>query len=680
MQKLAFVLFFVLWASVGRSQTDPEQKPPVKNADSNAVKVKDSTSITTEKEVRKESLLGKLTKGDNNDKKAKIQDYLIISHKNDTTFVDTTLTIQKEYKFNYLRRDNFGLMPFSNLGQTYNSLTYNFENSNLLPSFGARARHFNYMEIEDINYYRVPTPLTELFYKTAFEQGQLADSFFTINTSPQFNFSIAYKGMRSLGQYQHILTSTGNFRVTTNYTTKNKRYYMRGHIVMQDLLNQENGGLQDDDIENFESGDPDFLDRAIFDPNFENAESILKGKRFHLDHGYNILNKVVKKALPKTLTDSTSTYKLSLHHIISFEDKSFQFDQTRQNSIFGDAFRSSNLRDRTTLEKLYNQFELSYLNNELGDFSINVSNTHYNYGYNKLVVLNEGTITNRLKGNMYAAGGKYRKFYKGFNIQGEAGVNLVGDFTGNYIIGEASYNITDDIFGKVKINHSSKAPNFNTLLYQSNYQNFNWQNGFNNIETQQLAFQIKYKQLVDLTVDYSTISDYVYFKQDETSQVPQAIKAFQNDGTINYLRVKLENEIKVGKFALNNTILYQNVQDDNNVLNVPELTTRNTFYFSSVLFKRAMFLQTGVTLNYFTKYYMNGYNPVLAEFFVQNDKEFGEFPRLDFFINAKIRQTRIYLKAEHFNSAFTGYNYYSAPNYPYRDFTIRFGLVWDFFM
>ena len=164
---------------------------------------------------------GKATKIDKPD--TKIEDYLIISYQNDTTYVDTTLTIKKDYKFNYLRKDNFGLQPFSNMGQTYNTLTNNFESTRLMPQFGARARHFNYMEIEDINYYRVPTPLTELMYKTAFEQGQLADSFFTVNTSPQFNFSIAYKGLRSIGKYQHLLTSTGNFRFTTNYQSKNKK-------------------------------------------------------------------------------------------------------------------------------------------------------------------------------------------------------------------------------------------------------------------------------------------------------------------------------------------------------------------------------------------------------------------------------------------------------------------------
>ena len=149
-----------------------------------------------------------------------------------------------------------------------------------MPSFGARARHFNFMEVDDINYYYVPTPFTELMYKTAFEQGQLLDAFFTVNTSKQFNFSIAYKGLRSLGKYQHILTSTGNFRFTINYKTKNERYSVRAHTVMQDLLNEENGGILNEDIPNFESGNPEFIDRSVFDPAFEDAESVLKGKDF----------------------------------------------------------------------------------------------------------------------------------------------------------------------------------------------------------------------------------------------------------------------------------------------------------------------------------------------------------------------------------------------------------------
>jgi len=51
----------------------------------------------------------------------------------------------------------------------------------------------------------------------------------------------------------------------------------------------------------------------------------------------------------------------------------------------------------------------------------------------------------------------------------------------------------------------------------------------------------------------------------------------------------------------------------------------------------------------------------------------------DYFINAKIKQARLFLKAEHFNSSFTSSNFYTAPNYPYRDFMVRFGIIWNFF-
>ena len=90
-------------------------------------------------------------------------------------------------------------------------------------------------------------------------------------------------------------------------------------------------------------------------------------------------------------------------------------------------------------------------------------------------------------------------------------------------------------------------------------------------------------------------------------------------------------------------------------------------------------MQTGVVFNYFTKYYGNDYNPVIGEFFVQDAKKIGGYPLFDLFVNARIRQTRFYLKAEHINALFSKSDYYSAPNNPYRDFVIRFGLVWNFF-
>ena len=601
-------------------------------------------------------------------KEATIDLYKIISKEHDTTFVDTTLTIDKEYKFNYLRRDNFNVLPFSNIGQTYNTLSYNFKNASLMPIFGARARHFNFMEVEDVNYYYVPTPLTELMFKTAFEQGQLLDAFFTVNTTPQFNFSIAYKGLRSLGKYQHILTSTGNFRFTTNYKTKNGRYNVRAHTVIQDLMNEENGGILDKDLDEFESGNPRFIDRSVFDPAFEDAQSVLKGKRFHIDHYYNIIQQ----------KDSLTQNTLSLGNIVSYESKYYQYEQNSPyTDFFGEAFPSSNLNDKTTLENVYVEANAIYKNKTLGELKFNIGYNKYNYGYNTLVSINGNDITNRLKGNVVSVGGGYKNTIGKFLIQGNFGLNLSGDFDGNFLNGNATFNFNEDTQASATINISSKAPNYNYLLYQSDYINYNWQNTFDNIQTKQLGFEIRSKRLINLDVDYTTVNNYTYFNKPDAEPL---LKPNQYNGTVNYFRARLEKEVKFGKFALNNTLLYQTVIDGANVLNVPDIVARNTFYYANHFFDKALFLQTGITFNYFSKYNMNAYDPILAEFYIQNEKQLGGYPRLDFFINAKVKQTRIFFKLEHFNSSFTGYNYYSSPNTIYRDFSIRFGLVWNFFM
>lgn len=596
---------------------------------------------------------------------AKIQDYKVISYKNDTTFVDTSLTIQKTFKFNYLRKDYFDLVPFNNIGQTFNSLSYDFDSQNVLPNLGARARHYNHMEIEDINYYMMATPFTELFYKTAFEQGQVLDAFFSSNLHPRLNFSIAYKGLRSLGKYQHILTSTGNFRITSNYRTENGRYLARGHIVLQDQLNEENGGIRDEDIVNFESGDPEFLDRSVFDPNFQDAEGILVGRRYFIDQKYNIVMS----------NDSVSKNDLSVGNVTYYKDKYFRFEQSSPNEIFGDAFTNT-IRNRANLEHFYTEGNVKYSNNTIGNVGFNIGYTRISYGYNSIVEVNGERIPNRINDNIVSVGGSYQNQIGKLNINGEATVNISGSFEGSDIRAKVAYDINDDLSVEGGLLQNSRRPNYNFLLHQSDYLGYNWQNDYSNTNTYQLFGHLISKKWFNIDFDYTTVNNFTYFLNDENG----ITKPAQYDQAINYFRLKAMTEIPFGKFVANASVRYQNVLDGEDVLRVPDLNIRGTVYYANQFFKKALYLQTGVTCSYFTEYFMNGYDPVLAEFYIQNERKFGGFPRLDFFVNVKIRQTRIYLIAEHFNSSFTGYDYYSAPNYPYRDFNVRFGLVWNFFL
>ena len=91
------------------------------------------------------------------------------------------------------------------------------QSNGLFPQIGSNAKHYNYLKTSDIDYYHVATPFTELMYRSAFVQGQLLDALFSVNTSPRFNFTIARKGLRSLGNYQHFLSSSSNFRKFSKY-------------------------------------------------------------------------------------------------------------------------------------------------------------------------------------------------------------------------------------------------------------------------------------------------------------------------------------------------------------------------------------------------------------------------------------------------------------------------------
>ena len=592
--------------------------------------------------------------------------FKIISIDNDTTHVDTSLTIQKDYRFNYLRKDIFGLLPFANTGQTYNQLTEFRDFNSVIPKFGARARHYNFMEAKDVNYYYVPTPLTELYFKTVPEQGQQLDAFFTVNTSERLNFSVAYKGVRALGRYRHILTSSGNFRTTLNYQTKNRKYRVKAHFISQDLLNEENGGLTNDALVSYISKEPEFDDRSVLDVNFEDAESTLYGKGLFLDHEYYLLG-----------AQDTVQNKLYFSHRLDYSYKKFQYLQSSAaNTLLGESFQSTNLNDETRFRNLNNTIAVNFDNPVLGKLSGRAGYSSFDYWYDSVFVGEEGVAEDRLEGRLLNVGGSYDNFLAGFNLHGDISFNFGDDFSGNHILASAGYQLDENNFLNFGIKQTSRAPNLNFLLYQSDYVNYNWQNDFDNENAQSLFFELSARLVADISGELTQIQNFTYFSLDDQN----AVKPLQFDGDVRYFKLKAQREFNFGKFALDNTVLYQNVSDGDAVLNLPELVTRNTFYYKDFWFNKALYLQTGLSFRYFSSYQMDAYDPVLAEFYVQNDVEYGNYPVVDFFFNGKVDQARIFFKLENLNFLIDGNNNFSAPRHPHNDFMVRFGLVWNFFL
>ena len=632
-----------------------------------------------------------------------IQDYRIFYFDGSQEFVDTTLNIKKEYSFNYLRKDYFELLPLHNTAQGFNKLGYDFNNEKLKPQMGARAKHFGYMEKEDFPYFEVPTALTELFFKTTLEQGQLLDALITVNTSPRFNFSIAHKGLRSLGNYVSSMTNGTHFRMGTMYTSRDYRYNQRIHFVAQRLDNQINGGLDSLNVYFYEKAIEDFdydgfLDRSRLFTN-EEADNRLKGKRYFIDHNYAV---IMEKS--DTLKNYERKKILTIGHTLNHETKEFAYIDTSPKRFFGD-YSYPFIDDRSKLRVVENDLCALFRDEKIGLVKFGFSHTLWDYVLKtKLYDLQKDNeeiddpIENKtLKKNQLAIFLNWQKILKGYEISASSYNSIKKDFATQKFDININKTWNQKWFVKARINFHSVAPNFNFQIHMSDFINHNWDNL--ELENQVYkTFGLNFGNLswFNLDFNFQRLNNYSYFKVSpledgqnilEESNISDQLQIypFQFEGEIDYLKIRLFQQLSIGKFSLYNTIQYQKVkqindqEDSFNVLNVPEFITRNTIVFSTEMFKKALYLQTGLNFQFFSKYYADRYSGLIGEFASQNDRKIGEYPRLDFFINAKVQQTRIYFKFEHFNSPETGYNYYSAPFNPYKDSVIRFGLVWNFF-
>ena len=507
------------------------------------------------------------------------------------------------------------------------------------------------------------------------EQGQNVETLITLNTSKQFNFSISYKGLRSLGKYQNQLSSSGNFVFTASYQSKKKRYNSNFHLAIQDVLNGENGGVTN--TLDFETNDPQFIDRPRIQTYLKDALTVQRGNRLFLNHSYRI-------------NPTNSQNNLYLNHQFNYEAKFFEYNQATLLSTVGSGndaisilrFGAINdgvtqINNQNNYDKIYNKVGLVYENKTFGKFEFFVENFNFKYVFGEDKTVDSKTYSGSLKNSINSIGGKYEyrknKWNGTFSVSNAITSQSVRDI-------DANLTYTLDTKNKISFQYQniSKLPNHNLMLHQSDFKRYNWENNFKNEKINTVSINAN-TQFGNASVQLTNLSDHIYLSNDSTYPNFQNISPKQYDNSINYLSLKVNKEFNYKDFGLDNTVLYQKVTQPDLVINVPKFTARSTIYYSHYYFKRALFGQIGVTANYFSKYYANEYNPVIGEFFIQGNKQIGNYPSLDFFINARIRQTRFFLKAEHFNSSFSGRHYFSTPNIPANDFIIRAGLVWNFF-
>ena len=500
--------------------------------------------------------------------------------------------------------------------------------------------------------------------------------------------------------------------MSAQYQTYNQRYRLRLHQTTQSLENEVNGGLVNDAVYFFEnapnyvradqSGVPilddngeeqfdfydGFLKRSLLSTHIR-ARNDLSGKRYFMDHRYQMF----------PIAKDTTVYKMDVGYQLSYETKKYSYVDDRPSTYFYETYDTPSVQDSTNYSTLENKLYARYKDRLLGELQLDLFHYNWNYALGENDYQKDSVLPTSIQASQLAAQVKWSKILFGTAIKAKGYQSLKETYATTDLNLNINRLLLKDISASASFQYRSQPLNFNYHLFQSDFKEYNWSNtNLVNQNTSTKSIGVSHPKWGNVSAAWSTINNYGFFSNRTPLRFLNQkfkVEVLQLDKQIDYFKARFNQRLDFRKLSWINNVQYQKVtqeQDldqilgDPKTLNVPEWLIRSTLMLTSSIFNKALSFQSGATFVFFTDYYADQYNPLLSEFVTQNNTKIGEYPRVDFFFNAKIKSSRIFIKLEnvsaqieHLIKVDTPYDYYAAPFTPYRDFSIRFGLIWNFF-
>ncbi|MFC6999625.1 putative porin [Rufibacter roseus] len=537
-----------------------------------------------------------------------------------------------------------------------------------------------------IEYYDTKSPFTFLNYL----QGSLGEQIFkskhTRNIKPNWNIGIGYELLSSerqiggVGGRQNDLISHYGLMAFTQYASPNERYRIMANYIQTSHDQIESGGINP-------AGNVDG-DEDLFDGNeavwLFYAASEEKRRMVHATQWYKLLGSGLQ--LYHTIDAYAQDNEFSDNQL-PYETIGEEGNRRRVLQFYPQALRdTAQTSDKSNFRKLENTFGV------MGNSRLFVYRAYVKRRDGDYEVTSRGRIAvvDQFKNRPF----NYVLFYED---------QAKRTFADNFIGGDAQFRLKNDIYmhtdaefqiggGDYRINaqarykfltlrqtRTSYSPSLLQNLFISNH--LEWNNDFENIQVNQSAAVLEGRiknHLLQGELKFTNLRNYVYY-QDSLSAGDWA-KPAQVAGGTNLLQASLRYKLSVKSFVLDNTVFYSATADED-VIRMPEWYLQTRAYVHGPMFKGAIYVQTGVDVNFHTAYLADGYMPVTQQFHLQNDFTVKRYPTADVYLSADIKTVNLFIKARHLNTAIPGLNpgYFTTPYYSANPFSLIFGLQWNFY-
>ena len=594
--------------------------------------------------------------------------------------IDTSLHSIELYNPN--KQTNVFYQDLGNIGSAGTPLIFNNKPKTSF-SIGITAFDLYLRDLSNIEIIETPSPFTQLSYF----MGSKKENVLRVQHSQSFmeeriTAGIDFKLINSIGYYARQKTDVKNFNAQIGYKTKDNRYSILGIYFHNKLVIQENGGIIYDSL--FELNiQPN---RQIISINLPNAENYIKYSGIGFQQNFYLAKAEPDfSAIPDTNIINLEAYRVyhfkkpyfdpilplgRLTHTFQYTQELYYYNDKAGASDFYTHFPSfpsgvTTTSDSISLQKIENV--ITYSNSDYKDNLEKLKFLTYSLGI--------GLISNRYRQDTIV--NTLTEIAPQARLQLVLSKLIFLSAKGLFSYrsdNSSSYNINGILNLALKKNElqisllssSTQAG----LIYQHFYSNyFHWENEFVNQKHQELQFQFS-RALSSINAKSGIIHDFLYFNE---TLSPQQYKS-----ALSYFNITFAQGFRFGNFGMDINVTYQNVSD-NSIVRIPKIYSNSKLFYTNTLFKGALDLELGLNLRYYSKYFANAYMPALRSFYIQNEKEFGNYPFVDLYVNAKIKRARLFFKYEQLNSGFMPQNYFISPHYPNSDASFKFGVTWQLF-
>ncbi len=570
---------------------------------------------------------------------------------------------------NYI--DNFSIANSfnGNLGSPIQSKV--FSDRPISSGFLFAEPYYPYLQtISSNRFYNTKTPFSTLKYTTGGTNYRESDDvgfLFTANATKNLNFGALIDYIYARGEYNN--QSVKRFAGSLFGSYNGKRYAASGVISSNSLSNLENGGITDVSyILNPPYGyeTPENIPIRIGAA----AQSSFKQFQLHFNQQYSLgFEREVKKVKDSVVTEFVPVTRF-IHTLQIDNFQKRYFENSPETSFYKNTYYTQT-NDTAALQRVSNRLAVNLAEefNKWMRFGLTafIHNDIERYVYEKDSLLNDSLFTNIKIGGVLSKELGQKLTYR---ISGEVGLigYRAGDVLLSGVVGTKFRLWKDTISLKATAFSSTEEPDFYLQQYESNH--FKWKNSFSKLFKTHIGgtFAIPTKQL-SLEASIENISKHIYF---DTLAMP-----VQYDGSVQLLSLKFKKDFKLGRFGLDNTVVYQESLNDV-VLPLPQLSLYHNIYYFDKWFK-VLSIQAGAYVRYHTSYYAPSYMPATGQFYNQRDMKIGNYPVMSVYVNAHLRRTRFFAEYYHVNQLFMKGIYYSMPNYPINPASFKMGLTWNFY-